>query len=108
MHGSIELTSTPAVGTTATFTLPLKVSSWCGDIPITRSTSESQLLAQSLRRNSTHRDILNQEISNIVTSGPDPPRSEHRKKSHTEKSGDVSTLTRDERSRIHVLVVEDK
>jgi hypothetical protein len=108
MHGSIELTSTPAVGSIATFTLPLKVSSWSGDIPITRSASDSQLLAQSLRRNSTHREILNQEISNIVSSGPDLPRSEHRRRSHTEKEGDLSTLTRDERSHIHVLVVEDK
>lgn len=108
MNGSIGLTSTPRVGSTATFTLPLKISRWTGDVPIARSASEAQIQAQSFRRGSIHRDILNQEISNIVTAGPEVPLLEQHTKSLSGQKRDAGDLTMEERKRVHVLVVEDK
>jgi hypothetical protein len=109
MHGSIELTSTPAVGSTATFTLPLKVFSWLGEVPIARPSSETQLLARSLPRGSTHRDILNQQISEIVTSNRahSHPIQDEKKKAG-EAGGGLNALNPDQRSRINILLVEDK
>lgn len=108
MHGSIILTSTPSAGTTATFTLPLKVNAWSGDAPLAKSSLERQHLAQSLPRGSTHRDILNQQISDIVTSGHNPPHPDSLEKQPIEPEGGVSALTTDQRSLVHVLLVEDK
>lgn len=108
MHGSIELVSTPAVGSTATFSLPLKVSSWSGDIPIAHASSETQLLAQSLSRGSTHRDILNQQISEIVTSGHIPQFTKHPQTNQIETESGVGSLTTHQRNKINVLLVEDK
>jgi len=109
MHGSIELTSTPAVGSTAIFTLPLKVFSWLGEAPIARPSSETQHLARSLPRGSAHRDILNQQISEIATSNcahSHPIQNE--KKRAREAEGGLNALTPDQRSRINILLVEDK
>src|SRR3979409_1162172 len=98
MHGSIELTSTPAVGSTATFTLLLKVSSWSRDIPIARSSSEMQCQAPSPPRTPVHRDMLNQQISEIVTSGRTPQHSYHLDKSPEERGSDANSLTPEQRS----------
>lgn len=108
MRGSINLVSTPGVGSTATFTLPLKVSAWSGNIPIARTASQSQILAQSLRRSSTHRDILDQEISNLVSSSRHSELGEHRGDSEVEEDEATNALTREQRKHVHVLVVEDK
>lgn len=108
MRGSITLTSTPTVGSTATLTLPLKVSSWAGNPQIARSLSEAQRLARSHPRSSTQRDTLNQEISNLVTPECNSPRPDHLQGLPIEPEGSSNALTPDQRSRIHVLLVEDK
>jgi hypothetical protein len=108
MNGTIDLVSNPGAGSTATFTLPLKVSAWSGNIPIARTASESQILTQSLRRSSTHRDILNQEISDLVSSSSRSQHGERRSDSEADEDKGTSADTTEKRKHTHVLVVEDK
>lgn len=108
MNGTISLTSTPAVGSTATFTLPLKVASWSGSLPIARSSVDTQMLARSFPRVSTHRDILKQQMSEMATSDRNQPHAEQLHEQPVESDGGANTLTPEQRSNIHVLLVEDK
>lgn len=122
MSGTIDLDSEQGVGSTATFTIPLKISSYCRlprnpttpaklDFSFTNDNSHSQSLPSTplALRTSRHQgqveqQLINQQISTSDTNHVLPPylRNGEKKK----ESG--SKLTLKERGEIIVLVVEDK
>ena len=116
MAGSITLDSTPGLGSKAIFTVPLKVSSWCRDAhPTTPSpphlesntdSDKAPLWIQPLHR-SMSEDLLNQQISNSVMSSTPPPLQSSSRHGSIDKAANTG-LTPEQRSKIHVLVVEDK
>ncbi|PMD19299.1 hypothetical protein NA56DRAFT_690619 [Hyaloscypha hepaticicola] len=128
MKGSITLQSTPGVGSKAIFTVPLKVSSYCRNPRLDSSTwspphpgfrlSERTGLtltptwSQNLARRSINQDLVNQQISNCVADYPplpSPPidRSLRHSSIETLNSSLPLTLSPEQRSKVHVLVVED-
>jgi len=126
MKGSITLESTPNIGSKATFTVPLKVSSWRRNpqldvsasspphpgFRLSTRTSKTSTWSQSLAHRPISQDLLNQEISNSVTNYPPvpPPQLERslRHGSINAISNLPLTISLEERSKTHVLVVEDK
>jgi hypothetical protein len=116
MSGSITLGSTPSLGSKAIFTVPFKVSSWCRDPhlptpspPHLESSTDSNgapLWIQPLHR-SMSEDLLNQQISNSVTDYTPPPLQSPSRHRSIDKAANAG-LTAEQRSKIHVLVVEDK
>ncbi|KAI9049423.1 hypothetical protein LZ554_006457 [Drepanopeziza brunnea f. sp. 'monogermtubi'] len=122
MKGSIELESTPGVGSKAKFTIPLQVSSWRGDPQLDTSSPPSNpeprsvpsmrspSWADPLSHRSINQDLLNQQISSSVTSCYQPPTMSS---SPRQASADITRnikfahLNPEQRSRFHVLVVED-
>jgi hypothetical protein len=129
MKGSITLDSTPNVGSKAIFTVPLKVSSYCRNprfdasttspphLGFRRSARTSKTLTPTSTQNVAHRsinqDLLNQQISNSVTDYspvPSPPMDRSLRHSSVESlsSGIPLPLSAEQRSMVHVLVVEDK
>lgn len=129
MKGSITLDSTPNIGSKATFTIPLRVSSWCPDPNLAALASSPpnpgfRLSTKPIRipswekpfaHRSKNQDLLNQQISNSMTNYPpihnSPPqfeRSMMRQGSLNEISNLNAMLSVEERSNVHVLVVEDK
>jgi len=122
MHGSIALESNPTVGSKATFTVPLRVSSRRHD-PRVDSTASSPNLgfryappnkvptgAPLLAHLSINQDLLNQQISSSVTHSYSPPIPSPSRHGSIDTSYNFprTQLTPEQRSRIHVLVVEDK
>jgi hypothetical protein len=129
MKGSITLDSTPGAGSKAIFTVPLKVSSYCCNPRLNASTSSpphpgfrlseraSKALTptwtQSLAHRSINQDLLNQHISNSVTDYlAMPSRPMDRSLRHGSVGALSSslplTLSAEQRSKVHILVVEDK
>jgi CheY-like chemotaxis protein len=129
MKGSITLQSTPGIGSKAIFTVPLKVSSYCRNPRLDSSTwspphpgfrlSERTSLtltptwSQNLAHRSINQDLVNQQISNCVADYPplpSPPidRSLRHSSIETLNSSLPLTLSPEQRSKVHVLVVEDK
>jgi hypothetical protein len=116
MAGSITLDSTPGLGSKAIFTVPFKVSSRCCDArletrspPQLESNTDSNgdpLWIQPLHRSMTE-DLLNQQISNSVTNHTPPPLQSSSRHGSIDKSANTG-MTPEQRSMIHVLVVEDK
>lgn len=118
MKGSIELESTPNKGSKATFIVPFKVSSWT-KTPIRESFSTSPSLGfhsrvntwtQPLAHRSINQDLLNQQISaSVTTSFPSLSHPPSRNQSLDNTFNlQIGPLTPEQRSKIHVLVVEDK
>ncbi|KAM0312028.1 hypothetical protein ACHAO8_006702 [Botrytis cinerea] len=121
MSGTIDLDSEQGVGSTATFTIPLKISSYCRlprnpttpaklDFSFTNDNSHSQSLPStplalrpSRHQGQVEQQLINQQISTSDTNHVLPPylRNGEKKK----ESG--SKLTLKERGEIIVLVVED-
>lgn len=120
MNGSICLTSTPGVGSKATFIIPLKVSASCTNTsyisqsppnpgfryetsPVRAPTWTQRLAHQPTNDDIMHEGLLNQEIGSAVNSSrlgfSRPP-----------SLCDIENLglSREERAKVHVLVVEDK
>jgi len=128
MKGSITLDSTPNVGSKASFTIPLRVSSWCcgpnfGAITSSPPNPGFRLSSRPIKipmfkepfaHRTMNKDLLNQQISNSMTNYPpmqhSPPQFERslRHGSINEISNLPLVLSAEERSKIHVLVVEDK
>jgi hypothetical protein len=126
MKGSITLESTPNVGSKAAFTVPLKVSSWCLNPRFDTSasspphpgfhfsniSSKTPTWTQPLANCSINQDLLNQQISNSVKNyqpvQPPPIERSLRQGSIGTISNIPLTLSPEQRSRTHVLVVEDK
>lgn len=132
MNGSIDLESAPNKGSRATFIVPLKVSSWCRNPRLDSSSSSPNLgfhsrtapWTQPLAQRSINQDLLNQQISaSVTTSFPSlaqPSASRHASLdiasnlSSRHPSLDnafslhIGSLTPEQRSKVHVLVVEDK
>jgi hypothetical protein len=129
MRGSITLHSTPNVGSKAIFTVPLKVSSYCrnprldGSIcspphhgfRLSERTSKTltPTWTQNLAHRSINQDLLNQQISNSVTNYPPVPSPPMDGSLRHGSVGSLSsqlplTLSAEQRSKVHVLVVEDK
>lgn len=128
MKGSITLDSTPNIGSKATFTIPLRVSSWCRNPNLVALASSPpnpgfRLSTKPIRipswekpfaHRSMNQDLLNQQISNSMTNYPpmqhSPPTFERamRHGSINEISNLPIMLSAEERSKVHVLVVEDK
>jgi CheY-like chemotaxis protein len=116
MTGSITLDSIPGFGSKAIFTVPFKVSSWCcgphlatPSPPHLESSTDSNgapLWIQPLHR-SMSEDLLNQQISNSVTNYTPPPLQSSSRHGSIDKAANTG-LTPEQRSKIHVLVVEDK
>lgn len=121
MDGSIELESKPDIGSKATFLLPFKVSAWRQDVrldtdspspnlgfrlaPLTKVPSWTTPLAHR----SINQDLLNQQISSSVTASYHPPSVPSTRPGSVESHLlPISQLSMEQRSRMHVLVVEDK
>ncbi|KAE8448682.1 hypothetical protein EG329_008897 [Mollisiaceae sp. DMI_Dod_QoI] len=120
MKGSISLKSTPKHGSKATFTVPLRISSMNQDHQYEPLSSSPNLgfhvrpanWAQPLAHRSISQDLLNQQISDSVTNTfPSLAQSSLERHSSLDNPGgfnlQIGTLSKDERSKIHVLVVED-
>jgi hypothetical protein len=124
MHGSINLESTPGIGSKAIFSIPLKISSWCINPAFKASSppnpgfrihipSKSKKWSGPLAHRSVNQDLLNQQISSsVVTTGYTPTPLPPLKRVSTGSSIDAVTmapqLTPEQRAKCHVLVVEDK
>lgn len=126
MKGSITLESTPDVGSKATFIVPLKVSSWCLNHRLDTDTSSAPyprfdlsnmsskipIWTQSIAHRFQNQDPTSQQISKSVTSyQPVPPPPVERSSRHNSIDGfsnNSRTFSAEQRSRTHVLVVEDK
>jgi hypothetical protein len=129
MHGSIDLESIPGVGSKATFIVPFKVSSWCPNPRFLSSSppnpgfryriqpGKTRSWTLPLENRTISQDLLNQQISSSVTEYTPPSLSRSRQGSvgalSRHPSIDAITsmpleLTPEQRSRTHVLVVEDK
>jgi hypothetical protein len=124
VKGSITLESTPNIGSKAIFTVPLKVSSWCrnprfdvstSSLPAFRLSSMSSKTppwTQPFAHRSISQDLLNQRISNSVMNYPLILSTPIGGSSHHGSIDSISnlslTLSPEQRSKIHVLVVEDK
>jgi hypothetical protein len=116
MAGSITLDSTPGLGSKAVLTVPFKVSSWCRDphlaipspphLESSIDSNGSPLWIQPLHH-SMSEDLLNQQISNSVTNYTPPPLQSSSRHGSIDKVANMG-LTAEQRSKIHVLVVEDK
>ncbi|KUJ15072.1 M4WV, histidine kinase-group IX protein [Mollisia scopiformis] len=116
MNGSIELESTPKQGSKATFIVPFKVSSWTRtSVRETFSTSPNlgfhtrSTWKQPLAHRSINQDLLNQQISaSVTTSFPSLSQSSSRHPSLDNTFNlQIGSLTPEQRSKTHVLVVED-
>jgi hypothetical protein len=129
MKGSITLDSTPNVGSKAIFTVPLKVSSYCRNPRLDASTSSpphpgfclsartsktsTPTSTQNVAHGTINQDLLNQQISNSVTDySPVLSAPIDRSLRHSSVEGLPSgiplPLSAEQRSMVHVLVVEDK
>lgn len=126
MHGFIKLESQPGEGSRATFMVPFKVSSWHEEPHIRSSSppnpgfrwSKPSIWTQSCTPRTLNQDTLNQQISSSVTEFTPSSLPRTRKGSiapmlSRHSSIDAITslptdLTPEQRSRFHVLVVEDK
>lgn len=122
MSGTIALDSEEGVGSTATFIIPLKISSYCRyprrsntpaklDLSFTNKNSDSKSMPSTplALRPSSHRmqvkqQLINQQISTSETNHVLPPylRNGDKNKNNEPK------LPLEERGEILVLVVEDK
>jgi len=120
MDGSIELESKPNLGSKATFTLPFKVSAWHQDTPAERDSPSPNLgfrlapltkvpsWTTPLVHRSINQDLLNQQISSSVTASYHPQSVQLTRQGSVDSSlQPLSQLSTEQRSRIHVLVVED-
>jgi hypothetical protein len=118
MHGSIHLESTPGLGSKAIFKVPFKVSSWCPN-PAFRAASPPQLefrhvtnlskditWTQPLAHRSISQDLLNKQISSSVSNYAHASKGTDRAASVDASA--VAKLSKEQRRKIHVLVVEDK
>ena len=121
MDGSIELESKPNLGSKATFTLPFKVSAGHQDTPAERDSPSPNLgfrlapltkvpsWTTPLVHRSINQDLLNQQISSSVTASYHPQSVQLTRQGSVDSSlQPLSQLSTEQRSRIHVLVVEDK
>jgi hypothetical protein len=126
MHGSITLESTYHKGSTATFTIPLKVSSWARKSSLISAstlnpgsryyskTSRPSIWAAPLAPRAVNQDLLKQQISNSMTNYSQTTTEKMSLESHNNTDAISMTplvsenLTLEQRNRIHVLVVEDK
>jgi hypothetical protein len=129
MHGSIDLESTPGVGSKATFKVPFEVSSWHQSPYVPSSSPPNPGFRYHIQpdksapwtlppeQRATSHDLLNQQISSSVTeyTPPPPSRSRHGSVASLSRHASIETitdkspnLTPEQRSKIHVLVVEDK
>ena len=125
MHGSISLQSVPKKGSTATFTVPLKVSNWSRRSSVISpsppnpgftyhpKTSRTPAWASPpINQGAINQALLNQEISNSVittyTPGGREPHENNAAVVATTGIGSPESLSQDQRMKIHVLVVEDK
>ncbi|KAG4435186.1 hypothetical protein IFR05_009325 [Cadophora sp. M221] len=120
MDGSIELESRPSVGSKATFTIPFKISAWHQDPRLDTSAQSPNLgfrlapltkvpsWTTPLIHRSINQDLLNQQISSSVTASyhlPSVPMSRHGSIDSAFLA--IPQLSTEQRSRVHVLVVED-
>ncbi|TGO35189.1 hypothetical protein BHYA_0167g00150 [Botrytis hyacinthi] len=121
MSGTISLDSEEGVGSTATFTIPLKVSSYCRyprrfntpaklELSFTNNNSDSQsmpstplALRPSSHRGQVKQQLINQQISTSETNHVLPPYLQNGDKN----KDDGPKLPLEERGEILVLVVED-
>ncbi|TGO08120.1 hypothetical protein BTUL_0225g00110 [Botrytis tulipae] len=121
MSGTISLDSEEGVGSTATFTIPLKVSSYCRyprrsntpaklELSFTNNNSDSQsmpstplVLRPSSHRGQVKQQLINQQISTSETNHVLPPYLRNGDKN----KDDGPKLPPEERGEILVLVVED-
>lgn len=132
MNGSIDLESTLDHGSKATFIVPLKVSSWCRNPRLESSSSSPNLgfhsraatWTQPLAQRSINQDLLNQQISaSVTTSFPSLAQASSSRHASLDITSNLSSrhpsmdsafnfqigsLTPEQRSKVHVLVVEDK
>lgn len=121
MDGSIDLESQPNVGSKARFTIPFKISAWHQDPRLDTSAQSPNLgfrlapltkvpsWTTPLIHRSINQDLLNQQISSSATANYHPPSvslSRHRSTDSAFLS--IPQLSTEQRSRVHVLVVEDK
>jgi hypothetical protein len=126
MNGSISLTSTPSVGSTATFEVPFKIASWCRNpwptslphptigFQIASPDVSSQLkrdnvsrFSRPLAKRSMTSELLNQQISSSVTNYTSPI-SRGIKSGGMDAGAAATSLSLEQRKSVHILVVEDK
>ncbi|PVH74467.1 hypothetical protein DL98DRAFT_519277 [Cadophora sp. DSE1049] len=120
MGGSIDLESKPDIGSKATFILPFKVSAWHRDPRLDTDTPSPNLgfrlapltktpsWTTPLVHRSINQDLLNQQISSSVTASYHPPSLPSSRQGSVDSALlPISHMSPEQRSRIHVLVVED-
>ncbi|KAI6714863.1 hypothetical protein PZA11_007741 [Diplocarpon coronariae] len=124
MQGSIDLESTPGLGSKATFTVPFEIFSWHRNLRQEIRTPSPKMglrFAPQIRspswaapfsHRSDNQDLLNRQISCSVTSTssyqpPSIPSSSREGSMDNTFKPPLAHLTPEQRSRIHILVVED-